>query len=213
MLMHPQCITFLTDEGTCEGLYFQPHEATQVPGLVLCHPHPLHGGDMENNVVRAFATAFAAVGFAVLQFNFRGVGKSTGHYADGIGEQGDAKAALTWITAQPGVDTARLFLAGYSFGARVTLAVASTDPRVAGFIVIAPPILHGSLPALESSRGPKIFLCGERDPYAPPEVLASMVKSLDEPKRLAIFSDADHFFVGHEHTLAQHAVKLLQELS
>jgi alpha/beta superfamily hydrolase len=211
--MNQQHVTFLTDDGTCEGIYVHPHETTRVPGLVICHPHPLHGGDMENNVVSAFMTAFAAAGFAVLRFNFRGVGKSTGHYAEGVGEQGDAKAALTWIAAQPGVDIARLFLAGYSFGARVILAVASTDPRVAGFIAIAPPILRGSWPALESSRGPKIFLCGERDPYAPPEVLASMVNRLDEPKRLAIFSDADHFFVGQEPTLAQHAVKLLQELS
>jgi uncharacterized protein len=211
--MDHQHITFLSDDGTCEGIYVHPDEAAHVPGLVLCHPHPLHGGDMENNVVRAFTAAFTAAGFAVLRFNFRGVGKSTGRYAEGVGEQGDAKAALTWIAAQPGVDTAQLFLAGYSFGARVTLAVASTDPRVAGFIVIAPPILRGNWPTLESSRGPKIFLCGDRDPYAPPAVLASVVKTLDEPKRLAIFSDTDHFFVGQEHALAQHAVKLLQELS
>ena len=212
-LMESQYITFLADEGTCEGIYVHPDEPAHAPGLVLCHPHPLHGGDMENNVVRAFAAAFGAAGFAVLRFNFRGVGKSTGRYAEGVGEQGDAKAALTWIAAQPGVDTARLFLAGYSFGARVTLAVASTDPRVAGFIAIAPPILRGNWPTLEVSRGPKIFLCGDRDPYAPAEGLATVVKSLDEPKRLAIFSDTDHFFVGQEHTLAQHAVKLLHELS
>jgi alpha/beta superfamily hydrolase len=211
--MEHRQITFPSESGTCEGVYAPPDTAAHVPGLVLCHPHPLRGGDMENNVIRAFATAFAAAGFAVLRFNFRGVGKSAGHYAEGIGEQGDAKAALAWIAAQPGVDTARLFLAGYSFGARVTLAVASTEPRVGGFIVIAPPIQRGDWPSLESSRGPKIFLCGDRDPYAPPEVLATFVKNLPAPKRLAIFSDTDHFFVGQEHTLAQHAIKLLQELS
>jgi alpha/beta superfamily hydrolase len=168
---------------------------------------------MENNVVRALAEAFAAAGFAVLRFNFRGVGRSTGHYGEGIGEQEDAKAALAWLTAQPGMDADRLFLAGYSFGARVTLAVASADPRVRGFVVVAPPVLRSDWPSLESSYGPKIFLCGDRDPYAPPEILMGVVKSLPEPKRLAIFPDTDHFFVGQEHTLAQHAVKLLQELS
>jgi len=207
-------ITFGSDGVTCEGIYIYPDDAAiPVPGLVLCHPHPLRGGDMENNVIRACATAFAAAGFAVLRFNFRGVGKSTGRYAEGVGEQGDAKAALTWLAAQPGVDRVRLFMAGYSFGARITLAVASTDPRVAGFIAIAPPILRGEWPALGSSRGPKIFLCGDQDPHALPDALASLVTKLDEPKRLAILSDADHFFVGQEHTLAQHAVKLLQELS
>jgi alpha/beta superfamily hydrolase len=211
--MDHQHISFSSDGGTCEGIYAQPGQIGHMPGLVLCHPHPLHGGDMENNVIRALAGAFTAAGFAVLRFNFRGVGKSTGRYAEGVGEQGDAKAALTWMATQPGVDTARLFLAGYSFGARVTLAVAAVDSRVAGFIVIAPPLLRGEWPTLESNRGPKIFLCGDRDPSAPPDVLASMVKNIDEPKRLAIFSDADHFFVGQEHALAQHAVKLLQELS
>jgi alpha/beta superfamily hydrolase len=168
---------------------------------------------MLNNVVVALAEAFADEGFAVLQFNFRGVGRSTGQYAEGVGEQQDAQAALTYLSSQPGIDVNRVYIAGYSFGARVTLAVASIDPRVCGFLVVAPPALRGDWPSLESSRGPKIVLCGERDPVAPPAVVTSMMKSFPEPKRLAVFSDADHFFMGHEHTLARHAVKLLCELS
>jgi uncharacterized protein len=183
------------------------------PGLVICHPHPLYGGDMENNVVRALAEAFTAVGFAVLRFNFRGVGRSTGHYGEGIGEQEDAKAALTWLKTQPGIDAQQLFLAGYSFGARVTLAVAATDPCVCGFIAVAPPVLRGQWPSLGSSRGPKVFLSGDRDPYAPSEVLTDLVESLPDPKRLVVFPDTDHFFVGQERMLAQNAVKLVQELS
>jgi alpha/beta superfamily hydrolase len=208
-----QWITFTTEGVTCEGLFARPHRDGQAPGIVICHPHPLRGGDMLNNVVGALAEAFAAVGFATLRFNFRGVGRSTGHYGEGIGEQEDAKAALAWLIAQPGINADRLFLAGYSFGARVTLAVASTDPRVCGFIVVAPPVLHGDWPALEFTRGPKLFLCGGRDPNAPPDVLTDFIKNLPDPKRLAIFPEADHFFVGQECTLAQHAVKLLQELS
>jgi uncharacterized protein len=206
-------ITFASESGTCEGIFVPAHEDDRAPGLVICHPHPLRGGDMLNNVVVALAEAFATVGFAVLRFNFRGVGRSTGHYAEGIGEQEDVKAALTWLSVQPGIDTARLFLAGYSFGARVTLAVAATDSRVQGFLVVAPPALRGDWPSLQSAHGPKIFFCGARDPVAPPEVLTGMMKSLPEPKRLVVLQDADHFFVGQERTLAQHAAKLLQELS
>jgi alpha/beta superfamily hydrolase len=206
-------IAFPSGSVTCEGIFVHPDALAHTPGLVICHPHPLYGGDMENNVVRALTEAFAPAGFAVLRFNFRGVGRSTGHYGEGIDEQDDAKAALTWLTAQPGLDADHLFLAGYSFGARVTLGVASTDPRVRGFIAVAPPVLRGDWPSLESSRGPKIFLCGDQDPYAPPEVLAGLVKSLPEPKRVIVYPDTDHFFVGQERTLADHAVKLLQELS
>jgi uncharacterized protein len=211
--MVSQRLTFTANEAICEGAFVRPDDMTPAPGLVICHPHPLHGGDMENNVVRGLAEAFRAAGFAVLRFNFRGVGRSTGQYGQGVGEQEDAKAALTWVATQPGVDADRLFLAGYSFGARVTLAVASTDARVGGFIAVAPPALHGEWPSMASSRGPKIFLCGGRDPYAPPEVLAGLVNGLPEPKRLVAIPDADHFFVGQERTLAHHAVKLMQELS
>jgi uncharacterized protein len=202
--MGSQRIAFMADGVTCEGVFVGPDAVSQAPGIVVCHPHPLYGGDAE---------AFAAAGFAVLRFNFRGVGRSTGRYGEGIDEQGDAKAALAWLISQPGIEADRLFLAGYSFGARVTLAVAAIDPRVRGFIAVAPPALRGDWPSLETSRGPKIFLCGDRDPYAPPEVLTGIVNNLSEPKRLIVFPDTDHFFVGQERTLAQHAVKLLQELS
>jgi alpha/beta superfamily hydrolase len=207
-------VTFTANDVTCEGLFTNPYpEVANVPGMVICHPHPLRGGDMLNNVVGALANAFAAEGFAVLQFNFRGVGRSTGQYSDGLGEQEDARAALTWLCAQPGIDIDRVFLAGYSFGARVTLAVAASDPRVCGMLLVAPPALRGDWPSLESARGPKIVLCGARDPVAPPDVVIGMMKNFPEPKRLAVLSDADHFFVEQELILAQHAVKLLRELS
>jgi alpha/beta superfamily hydrolase len=208
-----QRITFEADNVTCEGILVRPDTAAHAPGLVVCHPHPLYGGDMQNNVVRGLAEAFAAAGFAVLRFNFRGVGRSTGQYSEGIGEQEDAKAAVEWLTAQAGVDPARLFMAGYSFGARITLAVAATDPRVCGFIAVAPPVLHGEWPSLQSSRGPKVFLCGDCDSHVPLEVLAERVRSLPEPKHLLIFPDTDHFFAGQEGAVGQHAVKLLQEFT
>jgi alpha/beta superfamily hydrolase len=211
--MGSQPVSFTAEGVTCEGILARPEEVERAPGLVICHPHPLYGGDMQNNVVRALAEAFAAASFAVLRFNFRGVGRSTGHYSDGIGEQADAKAALAWLADQPGVNADQLFLAGYSFGARVTLGVASTDPRVCGLIAVAPPVRHGDWPHLQSCRGPKIFLCGDRDPHAPPEVLTGLINSVPEPKRLMIVPEADHFFVGQEHLLAQYAVKLLCELS
>ena len=168
---------------------------------------------MQNAVVRGLAQAFTQSGFATLRFNFRGVGRSTGQYSEGIGEQEDAKAAVGWLTSQTGLNLDRLFLAGYSFGARVTLAVASTDPRVCGFVVVAPPIRHGDWPQLKSSRGPKIFLCGDLDPHVPLNVLTALIDGLPEPKRLLIFPETDHFFVGQEHVLGQSAVNLLQECS
>jgi alpha/beta superfamily hydrolase len=209
-----QHITFMADSVTCEGLLAWPGaENGKAPAIVICHPHPLRGGDMFNSVVTGLAEVFTAAGFVTLRFNFRGVGRSTGQYAEGLGEQEDAKAAMAWLMTQPGINPDRLFLAGYSFGARVALAVAPTDCRVGGFVVVAPPVLRGDWPPLESARGPKIFFCGEHDPVAPPAVVMDRIKALPEPKRLAVVPNADHFFVGQEYSLAQHAAKLLQELS
>lgn len=206
-------IAFEADDVTCEGILLRPETVEQAPGLVICHPHPLYGGDMQNAVVRGLAEAFAAANFAVLRFNFRGVGQSTGQYSEGVGEQQDARAAMEWLSAQPGVDPARLFLAGYSFGARITLAMAATTPRLCGFIAVAPPVRHGEWPPLESSCGSKIFLCGDRDSHVPLEVLTDRIRGLPDPKRLLIFPDTDHFFVGQERAVGQHALKLLQEFS
>ncbi len=211
--MATQLISFPAEGVTLEGLFVRPEHLPRTASLVICHPHPLYGGDMENNVVRALADAFAAAEFAVLRFNFRGVGRSTGRYSEGIGEQEDVKGALTWLAAQPTVDADRLFLAGYSFGVRVMLAVASIDPRVHGFIAVAPPTFHGSWPSLGEGRGLKVFIGGESDSYAPPEALTAWVDRLPEPKRLVILPGTDHFFTGYEGALSQRAVKVLQDLS
>jgi alpha/beta superfamily hydrolase len=205
-------ISFASGELLLEGIFAAPDAISAGAGVVICHPHPLHGGDMQNNVVRALAEAFAAASYAVLRFNFRGVGKSTGEYGEGIGEQEDAKAALTWLAAHPDLHVERLFLAGYSFGARVALAVAATDPRLHGIIAVAPPILRGDWPSLTSFYGPKIFISGDADPYAPPEALMPWIDGLPDPKRLAILPDVDHFFLGYELVLGQQAVTLLREL-
>jgi alpha/beta superfamily hydrolase len=214
--MSNESIAFASGELSLEGIFTASERASVATGLIICHPHPLYGGDMQNNVVRALAGAFEACGHAVLRFNFRGVGKSTGTsgtYGEGIGEQEDARAAMTWLAAHPGANVDRLWLVGYSFGARVTLAVAASDPRVHGFIAVAPPIRRGALPRLTSFPGPKLFLSGEADPYAPPEFLAPWVESLPAPKRLIILRGVNHFFWGHERTLGQQAATLLHEHS
>jgi uncharacterized protein len=209
----PQHITFTADGLLLEGVFTPPQSQGQASGLVLCHPHPIHGGDMENNVIRALDSAFATAGFGVLRFNFRGVGDSQGRYDEGIGEQEDVKGAVAWLMTQSGIDAHRTFLAGYSFGARVALHVAAIAGQVRGFIAVAPPILRGEWPSFDAHHGPKLIICGDADPYAPPELLTSWVERLPEPKRLIVVPNADHFFLGHERLVGQQAVGALQALS
>ena len=93
-------------------------EGTGKGAAVICHPHPLYGGSMWNNVVDAMEEGFFQAGFATLRFNFRGVGGSTGRHDGGAGEMRDAAAACLFLKEQTGGD-GRFVLAGYSFGAWV----------------------------------------------------------------------------------------------
>ena len=120
-------------------------------GVVVTHPHPLYGGDMDSPVVARIVESCAGQGLATLRFNFRGVGASTGRHDDGRGEQDDVRASLARLQDALGGD-GRVALAGYSFGAAVAAAVAATAP-VAGLALVAPPlrVTDVHLPAWEST--------------------------------------------------------------
>jgi uncharacterized protein len=208
----PQRITFAVDGLVLEGIFTLPKPQGRAIGLVLCHPHPLYGGNMENAVIRALDRAFAAANFGVLRFNFRGVGDSQGQHDEGIGEQKDIKGALAWLAAQPGIDAHRIFLGGYSFGARVALNVAAVEGQVRGFVAVVLPLLRGECPSFKAHYGAKLVICGDADPYAPPEILTPWVERLPEPRRLIILPSVDHFFIGYEHLVGQQAVESLQAL-
>lgn len=105
--------------------------------LVLCHPHSLYGGSMNNKVITTIENAACKQGFSTLCLNFRGVGKSEGEYDAGNGELEDLKAAVSWGLAMVEADT--LHLAGFSFGSFVALQ-ALTSFDVASLLTVAPPV-------------------------------------------------------------------------
>ena len=88
-------------------------------GAVLCHPHPLYGGSMDDMVLEAMSRPLLDAGFQVARFNFRGVGHSEGQHDDGKGEVDDVLAVVAWMREQ-GVE--KVILGGYSFGAVVALS-------------------------------------------------------------------------------------------
>ena len=196
-----------------------------VPAAVICHPHPMGGGNMHNGVVMAMADSLASRGMIALRFNFRGVGASEGTHDDGHGERDDVKGALDWLAAQPSVDPGRLCLVGYSFGACVGLAHALEDPRVSAFAAVGLPVQlcdPGVLEALAGSDAaqpapgvfdcPKLFVTGERDQVAPPGPLLRLVERLAGPKSVQIASGADHFWWGSEHEVGEQVAAFLAGL-
>src|SRR5271170_1163538 len=110
-------VSFRSGDLTLEGLFANP--GANAPAVVVCHPHPLYGGSMHNNVVEAILAAMWQAGYATLRFNFRGVGVSEGEHEGGPGEADDAAAAMSFLLAQPGVRKENAAMTGYSFGAMV----------------------------------------------------------------------------------------------
>ena len=131
-------IIFNGPEGRLEGRY-QPGNSEESPLALILHPHPqMPNGNMNNRITYTLFQTFSALGFAVLRFNFRGVGRSQGVYDEGQGELGDAAAALDWLQMM-NRNAKTCWIAGYSFGAWIGMQLLMRRPEISGFISVAPP--------------------------------------------------------------------------
>ena len=172
-------------------------------GVILCHPHPQHGGNMYNPVITAAVEAASEEGYSTLRFNFRGVGESEGSYGEGIGEKEDVKAVIEYLYSKLKDSHPSLILLGYSFGAWAGLPVAVEDGRIEGLMAIAPPLELYDFRFLEQCKKRKLFVAGSQDLFCPTPVLEAWFQHLEEPKSLAIIPGADHFFFSHTRLLSQ----------
>ncbi len=195
--MRERPVTFTSDGLTLEGRY-APAGVSGARGGVVCHPHPLYGGTMYNNVVEAALAAMWSQGWATLRFNFRGVGQSAGEHDGGRGEADDATAAVKWLTAQPEVAPGGAVLAGYSFGAMAALAAAPKTPDLAALLLVALPIGMADASGLERFPGPVRLVAGDQDGYCPEAKLKALHEKLGGRGQLQIIAGADHFFGGCE---------------
>jgi len=186
-----------------EGLLSIQEASPFKGGVVLCHPHPQYGGDMDHPVVTTAAEAAFEEGFSTLRFNFRGVGESRGSYGEGIGEQEDVKAAADYLYLSLKDNHSPLVLVGYSFGAWAGFPIAIHDKRFEGMVAIAPPLQNYDFGFLKDCKKKKLFVAGDRDFFCPRPLLEEWYRQLEEPKSLAIIPGADHFFLFHTRSLIQ----------
>lgn len=186
--------------GRIEAILKEP-DGPVTHAAIVCHPHPLFGGTMHNKVVFRIARAFQDSGFAVLRFNFRGVGRSLGEHDDGIGEQDDLRAAIEFVEEK--YPKAGIWLAGFSFGSVVMLRAASCDERVKAIVAAGVPVSKYDLSTTGRCKKPKLFVQGSLDQFGAADDLRRMFASLDEPKHLKIIEGADHFFEGHLNELVE----------
>ncbi|MFQ5581893.1 MAG: alpha/beta hydrolase [Mariprofundaceae bacterium] len=178
--------------GRLQALY-QPGEAGK-PAIVVCHPHPQHGGTMRNKVVYWIGRAFEDMGCSVLRFNFRGVEQSDGAWDEGRGEAYDALASLDWLHGRHA--DSPLWLAGFSFGCYAGLQAAREDKRVAQMFAVAPAVNHWDFSFMYGETRALVVVQGTDDEIVPFMDVAAWAKGQPNCCFHAI-EGAGHFFLQH----------------
>ncbi len=196
-------VIFNGPDGRLEGRY---HHAARpgAPLALVLHPHPRHGGTMNNKVVYNLFHIFARRGFSVMRFNFRGVGRSQGCFDQGHGELRDAAAALDWMQLH-NPNSPGCWVAGFSFGAWIGMQLLMRRPEMRGFISIALPANLYDFTFLAPCPSSGLIVHGERDKLVPLEPVAKLVVKLSHQRGIKIDHEvikaADHFFTNHASAL------------
>lgn len=167
--------------------------------LIICHPHPLHGGSMQNKVVYTIGQAFNALDMAVVKFNFRGVGKSDGSFDHGKGEREDLIAVAQWVrhTYQP----QKLWLAGFSFGSMVALQ-AHVELSANGLLLVAPPVIRFT-DDIKTTTTPTWVVQGGEDEVVPAQAVQDWCAAQIHKPQLLLLDTASHFFHAQLNELKQ----------
>jgi uncharacterized protein len=179
--------------GDIEVLTTVPDHPQPTASVIICHPHPLYGGTMQNKVVSTLARAFQNLNLRTVRFNFRGVGKSAGVHDEGRGEAIDVIVLAQWLKTLFPTDA--LWLAGFSFGGFVA-ASAATQLSVARLVSVAPQVSRFLSPKLPAVTCPWIIVQGERDEVVSPEEVYAWVETLWPRPQLIRLPNAGHFFHG-----------------
>jgi uncharacterized protein len=187
--------------GALEAILETPAErAGEEPAAfaVLCHPHPLFGGTLDNKVVWTLARAFQQLGAPALRFNFRGVGRSEGSYDEGRGETQDLNAVIAW--GRQRWPRAALWLGGFSFGGVVALRAAA-GARASRLVLVAPGITKIEVTGAPAPPCPWLVVQGDADEVVPPQSVLAWARGVAPAPEIRVLPGAGHFFHGRIHEL------------
>jgi uncharacterized protein len=198
--------------GEIEALVELPVEGAAAAGNclgVVCHPHPLYGGTLDNKVVYTLARAFVEMGVPSIRFNFRGVGGSAGSYDEGRGETADALAVIAYGRERwPG---AALWLGGFSFGGAVAVrAAAQVAPET--LVTVSPGITRVDMTGVDSPACPWLIVQGDADDVIEPAAVLDWAHRQSPAPTLHLLPGAGHFFHGRLHELRAVILDFLKAL-
>ena len=182
--------------GRIEGRYHKSARENAPVALIL-HPHPQYGGTMNNKVVYTLFSCFRDLGFSVLRFNFRGVGRSLGQFEDGPGELADATAALDWLQHE-NINAKKCWIAGYSFGAWVGMQLLMRRPDINNFIAVSPPANEKDFSFLAPCPTSGLIIQGGKDEITDPQMVTDLARRLNMQRHAdvdyALIEEADHMY-------------------
>lgn len=192
-------VLFNGHAGRLEGRYYQSSRPNAPVALIL-HPDPNFGGTMNNKVVYSLFSCFKDLGFSVLRFNFRGVGRSQGQFENGAGELSDATIALDWLQNM-NPDAKQCWIAGYSFGAWIGLQLLMRRPDINNFIAVSPPANEKDFSFLAPCPASGLIIQGGQDTIVNPHTVEVMARHLNQQRNVeidfAMIEDGDHMYNNH----------------
>lgn len=201
-VLHPVHTQISGPQGQIELATTPPKRDVTLQNItaIFCHPHPLHGGTMNNKVVTTLAKTVSELGITAVRFNFRGVGLSEGTYGEGILEQSDLLAVHDWVRAQS--PEHQIWIGGFSFGAYVALSsVPLINPDL--ILTVAPAVNHFDSSEISAFTVPWILVQGEKDNLVSAQDVYYFAKRqfAHNPPTIVSLPDADHFFHGQINAL------------
>jgi len=186
--------------GKIEALYTKSEQLNSYAShyAIICHPHPLHGGSMNNKVVTTIAKSLDQLGISTLRFNFRGVGNSEGEFDNTIGEYEDLLAAHNWM--QNKFPENPCILAGFSFGSYICCKAASTI-NPSALITVAPAVVSQDYGPYPKYNGAWHLIQGDKDEITDPNAVTTWAKQKKPTPNIISIAGAGHFFHGKLHEL------------
>lgn len=187
-------------------------EASSPDVAVLCHPHPLYGGNMDNNVVTSLAECLFRMGWTTVRFNFRGVGRSSGSFGEGFAETEDLTSVVDYVLKGA---HRRVHLAGYSFGAWVVLNGLRLGLQADSVILVSPPVDFMDFQSLSTPDCPTLVVVGDSDTFCTTQSLRSWLSGQpisSASPMLEILQGCDHFYWEFEEALTAHVTAFARGL-
>ena len=200
-----------SDQIELQSTIILPSEVDRPPCLILCHPNPRTGGSMDNNVIDCVEEPLISAGIAIIKFNFRGVGESSGDFTDGREEASDVLSVVEFASRAPYINGSRLGVMGYSFGAWMALEAGLATKKIKTLVSVACPQRWYSTFGTTEIVQPKLLISGDRDHDFPLGQFRFLSNRLTDPKEIEIISGADHFFRGYESLLSELITKFVDK--